>query len=212
MEADLAVTRALLHLSGVRGRIASGRLAADVKIHLPDARIVGRGELAGYRAEASPLFAAVAAALQLPELARPEVEKGEVEFTLAGTRLSTSPVRLRGAGFELAGRGVSLLDSRAIDYDLTLALPRAVLARIPVSEVQAAFRDRGDGFATLDSRPRAPPTRRGRTSRPGSRAGRRPRPRERDWGGCSGASARSEANSPRPAFAAPWKWWRKEAW
>ena len=150
VEAGLAVTKTLVHLSEVRGRIAGGRLAADVKIHLPDARIAGRGELAGYRVEASPLFAAVAAALQLPELARPEVEKGEVQFTLAGARLSTSPVRLRGAGFELAGGGVSRLDSRAIDYDLTLALPRAVLARIPVSEVQAAFGDRGDGFATLD--------------------------------------------------------------
>ena len=150
MEADLAVTKELLHLSNLRARMANGRLAADVKIHLPDARIVGRGELAGYRAETSPLFSAVAVALQLPELARPEVEKGEVQFSLAGARLSTSPVRLRGSGFELSGRGVTLLDSRAIDYDLPLALPRAVLARIPVSEMQAAFRDRGDGFATLD--------------------------------------------------------------
>jgi uncharacterized protein involved in outer membrane biogenesis len=150
VEADLAVTKALVHLSDVRGRMGSGRLAADVKIALPDARIVGRGEVAGYRAEASPLFAAIAAALQLPELARPEIEKGEVQFTLAGARLATSPVRLRGAGFELTGGGVCLLDSRAIDYDLTVALPRAVLARLPVSEMRAAFRDRGDGLATLD--------------------------------------------------------------
>jgi len=150
MESDLLVTKELLHLSNLRARIAGGGLAADVKIHLPDARIAGRGELAGYRAEASPLFAAVAGALQLPELARPEVEKGEVQFTLAGARLETSPVRLEGAGFELSGRGVTLLDSRAIDYDLTLALPRPVLARLPVTEMQAAFRDRGDGFATLD--------------------------------------------------------------
>ena len=150
MESDLAVTKDLLHLSNLRARIATGRLAADVKIHLPDAKIVGRGELEGYRAEASPLFSAVAAALQLPELARPAVEKGEVEFTLVGARLSTSPVRLKGVGFELTGRGVTLVDARAIDYDLTLALPRPVLARIPVSEMRAAFRDRGDGFATLD--------------------------------------------------------------
>ena len=150
MESDLSVTKELLHLSNLRARIATGRLGADVKIHLPAAKIVGRGELTGYRADASPLFTAVAAALQLPELARPEVEKGEAQFTLAGARLSTSPVRLKGAGFELSGRGVTLVDSRAFDYDLTLALPRAVRARIPVSEVQAAFRDRGDGFATLD--------------------------------------------------------------
>jgi hypothetical protein len=150
MESDLFVTRELLHLSGMRARIGSGRLAGEVKIRLPDANVAGRGELSGYRAETSPLFSAVAAALQLPELARPEVEKGEVQFTLAGVRLSTSPVRLKGSGFELSGRGVTLLDSRAIDYDLTLALPRATLARIPVSEMQAAFRDRGDGFATLD--------------------------------------------------------------
>ena len=150
MEADLAVTKELMHLSGLRAQIGTGRMAGDVKIHLPEANIVGRGELSGYRAETSPLFSAVAAALQLPELARPEVEKGEVQFTLAGTRLQTSPVRLRGAGFELSGRGITLLDSRAIDYELTLALPRAVLARLPVSEMQAAFRDRGDGFATLD--------------------------------------------------------------
>lgn len=150
VESDLTVTRTLVHLSNVRGRVAGAALAADVQVRLPEARIVGRGEIAHYRARTSPLFSAVARALQLPELAHPEVEKGEVGFALAGVRLETSPLRLKGAGFELSGRGVTLLDSRSLDYDLALALSPSLLARIPVGAMRAAFRDRGDGFATLD--------------------------------------------------------------
>jgi hypothetical protein len=35
---------------------------------------------------------------------------------------------------------------------MTLALATAVLERLPAKELRAAFRDRGDGFGTLDFR------------------------------------------------------------
>jgi hypothetical protein len=38
----------------------------------------------------------------------------------------------------------------ALDYDMTLALGEPLARRIPVAEVRDAFRDRGDGFATID--------------------------------------------------------------
>jgi uncharacterized protein involved in outer membrane biogenesis len=192
---EVLLSKALVHLSDVRGRLAEGVFKGDLKLQVQDSsfegtfgvegarveellgpgpgprplsgRLQATGELSGRggasavrgrgradvsacRAERSALLAAVSTALRLPELAQPELTQCEVHFTLAGPRLTTTPVRLKGAAFDLAGRGVTNLESRAIDYDLVLALPHGVLARVPTSEMRAAFKDRGDGFASLD--------------------------------------------------------------
>jgi hypothetical protein len=191
IESDLALSKELVHLANIRGRIAGGTLKGEVKLHVPqssyegaveveDARVEtllgaaapiagrlraradlqgagvagmrgrGRAQVADCRAQRSPLLAAVATVLALPELARPELSRCEVEFTMAGPRVTTSPLLLKGEAFELTGRGTTNLDTRGIDHDLTLALPRAALARLPVAETRAAFKDRGDGLSTID--------------------------------------------------------------
>ena len=42
------------------------------------------------------------------------------------------------------------LKTLAIDYDMTLALSPTLARRIPAEELRAAFRERGDGFVTID--------------------------------------------------------------
>jgi hypothetical protein len=102
------------------------------------------------RATRVPLLAVVATLLRVPELAHPELDECRATFTLGGGRFVTPSVSLKGPSVQLTGRGATSLTTFAMDYDMTLALGEALSRRIPVAEVRDAFRDRGDGFVTID--------------------------------------------------------------
>ena len=59
---------------------------------------------------------------------------------------------LKGQAIQVTGKGTVNLVSSALDYDLTLALATALLEKIPVKEIRAAFAEREDGFSTVDFR------------------------------------------------------------
>jgi hypothetical protein len=98
----------------------------------------------------SKVLAILAATLQLPELATPDFEECRTEFTLARGRAETRVLSLKGASVQLGGRGAADLTTGALDYDMSLSLSQALLGRLPVRELRAAFKDRGDSFSTLD--------------------------------------------------------------
>lgn len=112
----------------------------------------GSASIDSCQVEQSKLFALMASALRLPELLDPDLSECRVEFTLGGGRVTTPVVRLKGPAVQLDGRGALTLRSGALDYDMSLALAPAVLDRIPAKELRAAFKDRGDGFGTIDFR------------------------------------------------------------
>jgi hypothetical protein len=92
----------------------------------------------------------VATVLRTPELARPDFDECRANFTLGGGRLVNPSLSMKGRSVQLTGRGVTSLRSLAIDYDMTLALGEALARRIPAQELREAFKDRGDGFVTID--------------------------------------------------------------
>jgi hypothetical protein len=59
---------------------------------------------------------------------------------------------MKGRAIDLRGRGSLLLDTGALDYDMTLALAPALFARLTRPELRSAFRRRPDGFAEVDFR------------------------------------------------------------
>jgi uncharacterized protein involved in outer membrane biogenesis len=120
----------------------------------------GRADVRGCRVEGSALFAAIAAALALPELARPEMDECRVEFRLGAGRVVMPVVSLKGRPVQVTGTGSIVLASGALDFDMKLALQDALRQRLPAKEIRAAFKDRGDGYAEL------PFTLRGTTARP----------------------------------------------
>jgi len=120
----------------------------------------GRADVADCRVEKSALFSAIATALRLPELARPEMDECRVEFRLGGGRVVMPVVSLRGSPAQVTGTGSIALASGALDFDMTLAVRAALLERLPAKEVRAAFEDRGDGYGVL------PFALRGTTARP----------------------------------------------
>jgi AsmA-like C-terminal region len=135
-------------------RIITGTLAAKASFEgtggLPTLKGKGRVEVASCAVSNAPVLAAVAAAIRVPELANPDFDQCLVEFTLGGNRLQTPVVSLRGKQIQLTGHGTTSLDTYALDYDLSLALGTKLLDKIPVRELRAAFRDRGDGFSSID--------------------------------------------------------------
>jgi hypothetical protein len=59
---------------------------------------------------------------------------------------------LKGAAVQMTGKGTMGLATSGLDYDMDMALSKALVDKIGVKELRAAFRDRGDGFSTIPFR------------------------------------------------------------
>jgi hypothetical protein len=116
---------------------------------MPTLKGRGRAEVTSCRVSESKVLKGLALALQVPELANPDFDQCVVEFQLAGGRLDTPNLALKGASVQLTGRGKMVVETGALDYDLSLALARPLFAKVTAREVRGAFRDRGDGFFTV---------------------------------------------------------------
>jgi hypothetical protein len=109
----------------------------------------GQAEVVDCRIEDSKMLALLATVLKVPELASPEFKDCRVEYSLANNVLSTPVLSLKGQAMEVTGKGqVNLLQS-TLDYDLNLALAEALLQKIPVQELRAAFKPRDDGLSEV---------------------------------------------------------------
>ncbi len=134
----------------------TGVLGAQAKFEgtggLATLRGQGQGKIADCRVAHNRTLALLATVLAVPELANPDFEECRAEFTLAGTRFATPVLLLKGKALELSGHGSLDLQTSGLDYDLTLALSPALFAKLTRQEVRSAFRQRADGFATIEFR------------------------------------------------------------
>jgi hypothetical protein len=110
----------------------------------------GQGSITDCRLEHGRTFGLLAAILQVPELASPAFDECRAEFTQSGARLSTPVLRLVGKAVQLTGEGSVSLTSNALDYRMTLALAPQLFAKVTRPELRPAFRQRTDGFSTID--------------------------------------------------------------
>lgn len=135
-------------------RAVSGTLVATASVEgaggLPTMKGKGRAEITDCRVSNAPVFGALAAALRVPELENPSFDQCLIEFTLGASRLQMPVISLKGPKVQLTGRGTTHLETYALNYDLNLALGTEMLGKVPVRELKAAFKDRGDGFSALD--------------------------------------------------------------
>jgi hypothetical protein len=155
LEVARARVKTLLAEAGARATL-DGTLRATARLEGSGglATVSGRGEgsIADCRLNGSRALALVAGALGLPELAAPDLDECRAEFTQQGYRVTTPVLLLKGPQLQLSGHGTLRLDTSALDYDLTLALPPRVFARVTREEMREAFRSRADGWATIDFR------------------------------------------------------------
>jgi AsmA-like C-terminal region/AsmA family len=127
----------------------SGKAHFEGKGGLPTMRGKGSAEVASCRAENSKVLALLSSALQVPELANPDFSSCRLEFTQAGSRLTTPVVELKGDAIRLSGHGSLNLDTSGLDYQMALGLAPKLLAKITRPELRAGFQDQCDGFSTI---------------------------------------------------------------
>jgi hypothetical protein len=72
-----------------------------------------------------------------------------VEFKQTGNRFATPVVKLTGDAVRLSGQGSVNLDTRALDYDMNLALSPKLYAKMTRPELRGAFQQQGDGFSAI---------------------------------------------------------------
>jgi hypothetical protein len=132
----------------------SGKLSATASLEgagtLESFKGHGQASVDDCKVEHDAILSLLADTLHVPELRQPEFRECRIEFTLAQAVLTNPVISLKGAAVELTGQGTTNLHTQALDYRMNLALAEAVLTRVPVAEVRAAFKDRGDGFSGLD--------------------------------------------------------------
>jgi hypothetical protein len=151
---DVKVETLLAEAKSARGM--TGTLAAKATFDgsggLATMKGRGQGTVAGCQVEDSRTLALLASVLQLPELARPDFDECRAEFTQTGYRVATPVVVLSGKAIQLRGAGTLDLRTYGLDYQMNLALAPHVFARMTRPELRPAFRQRADGFSTIDFR------------------------------------------------------------
>jgi uncharacterized protein involved in outer membrane biogenesis len=132
----------------------SGTLAARTRFAgtagLPTLKGQGEGEVTDCKVEDAKVLLLLSRVLKAPELANPDFDECRVEFSLDGYRLRTPVLSLKGKALQLTGKGGMNLETSALDYDMTLALATTLLEKIQVKELRDAFKQREDGFSTVD--------------------------------------------------------------
>lgn len=133
---------------------ASGKLQAKASFEgtggLPTVKGQGEADVTDCRVERSAVLALLAGILRLPELGSPRFDTCHLEFTLGANKARVPVLAFKGPDIQLTGRGVSDLGTSRLDFDLTLALQKQLLDRIPVREMRGAFQERDDGFSAVD--------------------------------------------------------------
>jgi len=138
-------------VAGVTGTLR-GKATFEGTGGLPTLKGRGQAQVADCRVENAKVMALLSTALQVPELANPEFDECRLEFTMTGSRVQTPVVSLKGDAMQLTGHGTYNVDTYAIDYDMSLALAAKLLAKVTRKELRPAFKDRGDGFSTVEFR------------------------------------------------------------
>jgi hypothetical protein len=131
----------------------TGTLSAKARFEgsggLPTMRGEGSADVSSCRAQNSRVLGLLASVLQVPELANPDFEACHVEFKQTGSRFATPVVKLTGDAVRLSGQGSVNLDTRALDYDMNLALSPKLFAKMTRPELRGAFQQQGDGFSAI---------------------------------------------------------------
>jgi len=136
---------------GLSGALA-GRATFEGSGGLPTMKGRGQGTVSDCRVEHGRTLSLLAGILGVPELASPDFDECRAEFTQSGRRVSTPVLVLTGEAVQLHGAGTVDLVTSGLDYQMTLALAPRLFAKVTRPELRPAFKERGDGYSTIDFR------------------------------------------------------------
>ena len=142
----------LLQEAGVK-QVITGKLQGTTAVEgtggLPTITGNGKFEITNGQLMQLPLQGVLASLLQVAELREIKFDECVLEYTLANSVMQTPVIKLSSSGIQITGKGSVSLADNTLNHDLTLALSKTLLAKVP-KEVQSAFKDRGDGFLAVD--------------------------------------------------------------
>ncbi|MBI5686363.1 MAG: AsmA family protein [Verrucomicrobia bacterium] len=142
----------LLQEAGVK-EVITGKLQGTTAVEgtggLPTIVGKGRFEITKGQLMQLPLQGVLASLLQVAELREIKFDECVLEYTLANSVLQTPVIKLSSTGIQVTGKGAVSLTDCTLNHEITLALSKPLLAKAP-KELQSAFKDRGDGFLTVD--------------------------------------------------------------
>lgn len=144
----------LLEEAGTK-RVMTGKLQVSTALQgtggLPTMAGNGRAEIVGGTLTQVPLQNLLADLLQAPALREIKFDECLLEFSLTNNVMQTPVIRLLSPLVQITGKGTVSLTDYTLNHDLTLALAKAALDKVP-PEVRNVFTERPDGFFTIDFR------------------------------------------------------------
>jgi hypothetical protein len=136
-------------------RVLSGKLQAMIDLEgtggLPTMVGKGRMEITGGKLGEVPVLNLLAGLLQVPELQGVQFSECVMDFTMTNNVMETPVIRLIAPKVQITGKGAVNLEDFSLNHDLTLALDKTLLSRLP-AEMQALFKERADGYLTVEFR------------------------------------------------------------
>jgi hypothetical protein len=136
-------------MGGVEGKLAA-KASFEGSGGMETLKGKGHAEITSCKVTQSKVLAMMSQVLHVPELANPDFTECVVDFQMAKNKVTTPKISLKGAAVQLTGSGTMDMATTELAYDFNLALSNAMLNKITVKEMRAAFKDRNDGFATVD--------------------------------------------------------------
>jgi hypothetical protein len=118
---------------------------------LPTIKGNGRVEIVGGKLGGIPLQQLLAAVLVMPELREIAFDECLIEFTMGDNKMPTPVIKLTSSRIKVTGQGVVSIEDFSLNHDLTLAVSRDMVSRLP-NEIRAAFVEQPDGFLVLNFR------------------------------------------------------------
>jgi vacuolar-type H+-ATPase subunit H len=125
-------------------RYAQGNVSGTVSLSGPIARdmtpvftaLTGKGEIGTERLvlQGAPVMEKLSSALSLNQLANPGIGAVKASFDVADGRVHVKPMTVKVAGIDLTASGSNGVD-QSIQYDLALAVPRALLGPAATSAI-----------------------------------------------------------------------------
>ena len=133
--------------------VMTGKLQLSTKLEgtggLPTMTGGGKAEIVNGQLTGIPILNLLGTLLQVPELQNLQFSECVLEYTLANNVMQTPVIKLTSPYVQIAGSGAMELEKYTLNHTMTLAVAKSVLAKTP-KEIQGAFKDRGDGYLTVD--------------------------------------------------------------
>jgi hypothetical protein len=149
----------LLEEAGAKKQVMTGKLHLTTKLEgtggLPTIVGFGNAEIKDGKLLDVPVLNLLATLLQVAELRDLKFDECTMQYVITNNVMQTQEIRVISPRVQITGTGTVSLEDYSLNHNLTLALAKGMLDRVP-KEIRGIFTERPDGFLALDFRVSGP--------------------------------------------------------